>query len=63
LKKANVSYEKQANKPWKHIEFEVGDLVLLNIKDFKMLETFVNKFVSKYMGQIIHKPHHDVYTL
>ncbi len=51
-----MNYEKQANKLWKHIEFEVGDLVLLNIKDFKMLKTFAKKFVPKYMGQIIHKP-------
>jgi hypothetical protein len=64
LKKAQVSYEKQANKSQRHIEFEVGGLVWLNIKDFK-IKNLANRFVPKYMSpyKIIHKPHLDVHTL
>ncbi len=49
----------------RHIEFEVGDLVWLNIKKFKMLKTMANRFIPKYMGfyKIICKPHPNVYTL
>jgi hypothetical protein len=43
----------------------VGDLVWLNIKDFKKLKTLANRFVPKYVSpyKIIRKPHPDVYTL
>ncbi len=60
-----MSYEKQANKSQRHIEFEVGDLVWLNIKDFKMPETLANMFIPKYVSlyKIIRKPHPNVYTL
>jgi hypothetical protein len=51
LEKAHASYDKQANKLQRHIEFEVGDLMWLNIKDFKMPETLVNRFVPKYTGR------------
>jgi hypothetical protein len=59
LKNMQVTYEKQPNKSQKHIESEMGDLVCLNIKDFKMPKTLVNKFVPKYVGpyKIICKPH------
>jgi hypothetical protein len=65
LEKVSVSYEKQTNKLQRYIEFEVGDLMWLNIKDFKMPKTLANRFVLKYVGlyKIIHKPHPDVYTL
>jgi hypothetical protein len=54
-----------ANKLQKHIEFKVGDLMRLNIKDFKMPETLANTFVPKYVGlyKVIRKPHLDVHTL
>jgi len=60
-----MSYEKQTNKSQRHIEFKVGDLVWLNIKDFKMLKTFENKFVPKYTSpyKIMHKPHPNMCTL
>jgi hypothetical protein len=65
LEKVQMNYEKQANKLRRHIEFEVGHLGWLNIKNFKMLETLVNRFVPKYAGlyKIIRKPHPNVYTL
>jgi hypothetical protein len=50
LKKTHASYDKQADKLWKHIEFKLRDLMWLNIKDFKMLKTLVNRFVPKYKG-------------
>jgi hypothetical protein len=60
-----VNYEKQANKSRRHIEFKVGDLAWLNIKDFKMPETLANRFIPKYAGlyKNIRKPHPDVYIL
>jgi hypothetical protein len=59
LEEAQARYEKQANKSRKEIQFEIGDLVMLNIQDFKMLETLVVHFVPKYVGpyKIMHKPH------
>ncbi len=50
LEKAHASYDKQASKLQRHIEFKVGDLMWLNIKNFKMPETLVNRFVPKYTG-------------
>ncbi len=50
LRKAHASNDKQANKLQRRIEFEMGDLMWLNIKDFKMPETLVNGFVPKYIG-------------
>jgi hypothetical protein len=43
----------------------VGDLMWLNVKDFKMPKTLANRFIPKYVNlyKIIHKPHLDVYTL
>jgi hypothetical protein len=38
----------RANKLRRHIELKVGDLVWLNIMDFKMPKTLVNRFVPKY---------------
>jgi len=34
LQKAHVSYKKRDNKIWNHIEFEVGDLMWLNMWKF-----------------------------
>jgi hypothetical protein len=34
LQKAHVSHKKQDNKIWNHIEFEVGDLMWLNMWKF-----------------------------
>jgi hypothetical protein len=61
----HVSYVKQATKWERHIKFEVGDLMWLNIKDFKMTKILGNRFIPKYAGlyKIICKPYHDVYTL
>jgi len=65
LEEVHVSYVKQANKLQRHIKFKVGDLMWLNIKDFKMTEILGNRLVPKYVGpyKIICKLYHDVYTL
>ncbi len=65
FKKAQASSKNQTNKSQKHIKFEVGDLLWLNIKDFNILETLANMFIPKYANpyKIICKPHLDVYTL
>ncbi len=34
LELAQKRYEKHTNKIWKHVEFEVGQYVWLNIQDF-----------------------------
>jgi uncharacterized C2H2 Zn-finger protein len=36
LEQAQKHYEKHVNKTWRHVEFEVGQHVWLNIWDFKM---------------------------
>ncbi len=45
LEKTQVNYKKQENKIQMHIEFEVGNLVCLNIQDSKMLEALTNYFI------------------
>ncbi len=52
LEKVQTSYEKQTNKSQRHIEFKVGDLMWWNIKDFKMLEIFANRFIPKGRGPL-----------
>lgn len=39
--------------------------MILNIRDFKILEALVARFIPKYAApyRITHKPHPDVYTL
>ncbi len=45
LEKTQVSYKKQENNIQMHIGFDVGNLVCLNIQDFKMLEALVSYFI------------------
>ncbi len=47
LEKVHVSYVKHTNKSQRHIKFNVGDLMWLNIKDFKMMENLGNRFIPK----------------
>ncbi len=66
LEQAQKHYEKHVNKTQRHVEFEVGQHVWLNIWDFKMLDRLAPCFITKYVGLygILHKPHpDDVYTL
>ncbi len=44
------------------MEFEVGQRVTLNIKNFRMLDGLVTCFTTKYVGpyEIFTKPHFDV---
>ncbi len=65
LEEAQTRYEKHTNKSRREIQFEVGDLVLLNIHDFKMPEALAAHFIPKYVGpyKVTHKPHPDVCML
>jgi hypothetical protein len=65
LEQAQKWYENHANKTRKHVEFEVGQHVLLNIQDFKMPNGLAPRFIAKYVGpyEILHKPHLNMYKL
>jgi hypothetical protein len=65
LEEAQTRYEKLTNKSRRHIQFEVGDFVMLNIHNFKMPKALVACFIPKYIGsyKVTHKPHLNVYTL
>jgi hypothetical protein len=65
LEHAQKWYEKHVNKTWKHVEFEVGQHMWLNIWDFKMPDGLAPHFIAKYMGtyEILHKLHLNMYTL
>jgi len=56
---------KHANKTQKHIEFEVGQHMWLNIQDLKMLDGLAPRFITKYVRpyKIFHKLHPNMYTL
>jgi hypothetical protein len=65
LEEAQTRYEKHANKSRREIHFEIGDLMMFNIHDFKMSEALVARFIPKYVKpyKVMHKPHLDVYML
>jgi hypothetical protein len=65
LEQVQKWYEKHVNKTRKQVEFEVGQHVWLNIRDFKMSDGLAPHFIAKYVGtyEILHKPHLNVYTL
>jgi hypothetical protein len=65
LEHAQKGYEKHANKTQRHVEFEVGQHVWLNIQDFKMRNGLAPCFIAKYarFHEILHKLHPNVYTL
>jgi hypothetical protein len=65
LEQVQKWYEKHANKTWRHVEFEVGQHVWLNIRDFKMPNGLAPCFIAKYARfyETFHKPHLDMYTL
>jgi hypothetical protein len=56
---------KHANKTQKHIEFEVGQHVWLNIRDFNMLDGLAPRFIAKYAKpyETFHKLHPNMHTL
>ncbi len=65
LEHAQKGYEKHANKTQRHVEFEVGQHMWLNIQNFKMPNRLAPHFITKYAGlyEILHKPHPNMYTL
>jgi ribosomal protein L21E len=65
LEKARRRYEKQVNAGRREVEFEVGQKVLLNVKNFTMPEGLTPKFMSKFAGPfpIVERVFKDVYKL
>lgn len=65
LEKARRRYEKQVNARRREVEFEVGQKVLLNVKNFTMPEGLTPKFMSKFAGPfpIVERVFKDVYKL
>jgi hypothetical protein len=63
--KAWASYEKQANKIGKHIEFKIDDFLWFNIQDFKMPKALASWFLLKYIKlyKVCYKLDPNVYTL
>jgi len=47
LEQAQKRYGKHANKTWRHVEFEVGQHVWLNIWDFKMHDGLTPCLIAK----------------
>jgi hypothetical protein len=50
LENAQKRYEKQVNAGRREVEYEVGQKVLLNVKNFTILEGLTPKFMSKFAG-------------
>ena len=65
LEKAQKRYEKQVNAGRCEVEYEVGQKVLLNVKNFTLLEGLTPKFMSKFAGPfpIVERVFKDVYKL
>ena len=65
LEKAQKRYEKQVNAGRREVEYEVGQKVLLNVKNFTMPEGLTPKFMSKFAGPfpIVERVVKDVYRL
>jgi hypothetical protein len=65
LEKAQKCYEKQINAGRCKVEYEVGQKVLLNVKNFTMLECLTSNFMSKFAGPfpIVERVFKDVYGL
>jgi hypothetical protein len=65
LEQAQKGYEKHAKKTQRHVKFEVGQHMWLNIQDFKMPDGLAPHFIVKYVRpyEILHKPHPKMYTL
>ncbi len=65
LEQTQKSYEKHTNKTQRHVEFEVGQHVWLNVQDFKMFNGLAPSFIVKHIRfyDILNKLHLDVCTL
>ena len=65
LEKAQKRYEKQVNAGRREVEYEVGQKVLLNVKNFTLPEGLTPKFMSKFAGPfaIVERVFKDVYKL
>ena len=65
LKKAQKHYEKQVNAGKYEVEYEVGQKMLLKVKNFTMPKCLIPKFMTKFASPlpIMKQVFKDVYKL
>jgi hypothetical protein len=65
LEKAHKWYKDFVNKSRRKVNFEEGDEVWLNIKNFRLLEGLSHKFLGPYVGpfKVLEKKFLDIYKL
>ena len=65
LEKTRSRYEKQVNAEKCEVEYEVGQMMLLNVKNFTMSAGLTPKFMSSFRGffPIVEGVFNDVYKL
>jgi hypothetical protein len=65
FKRAHKRYKDFANKSRREVNFEEGDGVWLNIKNFRLLEGLSHKFLGPYAGpfKVSEKKFPDIYKL
>ncbi len=65
LEKAHKRYKDFADKSQREVNFEEGDEVWLNIKNFRLLECLSHKFLGSYAGpfKVLEKKFPDIYKL
>jgi hypothetical protein len=52
FEKAHKRYKDFVDKFWREVNFEEGDEMWLNIKNFQLLEGLSHKFLGPYCGSI-----------
>jgi predicted oxidoreductase (fatty acid repression mutant protein) len=65
LEKAHKWYKDFANKSRREVNFEEGDEMCLNIKNFRLLEGLSHKFLGPYAGpfKVLENKFPDTYKL
>ncbi len=65
LEKAHKRYKDFSNKSWRKVNFEEGDEMWLNIKNFKLSEGLSHKFLGPYAGpfKVLEKQFPNTYKL
>ncbi len=65
LENAHKRYKDFVDKSWREVNFEEGDEVWLNIKNFQLPEGLSHKFLGPYMGpfKVLEKEFPNIYKL
>jgi hypothetical protein len=65
LEKAHKRYKDFADKSQREVNFEKGDEMWLNIKNFRLQEGLSHKFLGPYAGRfkVLEKKFPDIYKL